>query len=221
MKKIILFTSILIISLSAFSQAYEGKIEYDKKKQDAFMIDYPYPEEAVENALIKKMEQLGYKGKEEKGLFNKDKGFRVYKSAFVTDISSGSMDYVFKVESKGKKDKQQSVVYLVILGKDGANAKTIFDLRDVEKAKSFLNSLQPMMEEAYLEFQINGQKEVIAKAEKKLKQLKDDQDNLEKKIKKMQDDLKDNAKDQDNQQKDVENQKHILETMKAKRRLAA
>jgi hypothetical protein len=217
-KIILLLLTIFTLYSTGFSQAYEGKTDYDKKKQDAFMIDYPYPQEAVENALVKKMEQLGYKGKEEKGLFNKDKGFRVYRDAYVTDISSGSMDYVFKVESKGKKDKALSVVYMVILGKDGANAKSIFESRDVEKAKSFLNNLQPMMEAANLELQIKNQEEQVVKAEKKLKDLRDDQDNIEKKIRKLQEDLKDNSKDQDKQQKEIDNQRQILETMKGKRK---
>src|SRR5689334_12874339 len=132
-KNLLLLVAIIMVGFAASSQAYEGKIDYDKKKQDAFMIDYPYPQEAVENALVKKMEQLGYKGKEEKGLFNRDKGFRVFKNAYVTDISSGSMDYCFKVESRGKKDNETSVVYLVILGKDGSNAKSAFEARDIEK----------------------------------------------------------------------------------------
>ena len=216
-KTILLPLSVAAISSIALSQAYEGKIEYDKKKQEAFVIEYPYPQEAVENALIKKMEDLGYKGKEEKGLFNKDKGFRVYKSAFVTDINSGSMDYAFKVESKGKRDKE-SVIYMVILAKDGVNAKTTFESRDVEKAKSFLNNLQPMMEAANLELEIRDQEGAVAKAEKKLKDLKDDQEAMEKKIKKLQDDLKDNDKDQKDQAKEIENQKQVLETMKGKRK---
>lgn len=209
--------TIFILSSSVFSQAYEGKIEYDKKKQEAFVIEFPYPQEAVENALIKKMEKLGYKGKEEKGLFNKDKGFRVYRGAYITDINSGSMDYAFIVESKGKKDNA-SVIYMVILAKDGENAKSTFESRDVEKAKSFLNSLQPMMEEANLELEIKAQEEALAKTEKKLKEMKNEQETMEKNIKKLQESLKDNEKDQDKQQKEIENQKQILETMKARRK---
>ena len=216
MKKTFLFSLIIaVFSATAFSQAYEGTIEFNKKKQDAFMIDYPYPPEAVENALVKKMEQLGYKGKEEKGLFNKDKGFRVYKGAFVTEISESNMDYAFKVEAKGKKDKDQSVVYMILM-KDGANAKSAFEAADVEKGKSFLNNLQPLMEEAGLDLEIKNQEEVVTKAEKKLSNLKDDQDSMEKKIKKLQEDLKDNAKDQENQQKEIEAQKKVLEALKAK-----
>ncbi|MBL7744124.1 MAG: hypothetical protein JNN00_11665 [Chitinophagaceae bacterium] len=218
MKRVLL--SLLIVSFFStvvFSQAYEGTIEYTKKKQQAFVIDYPYPPEAAENAIIKKMEDLGYKGKEEKGLFNKDKGFRVYKGAFITDIMSSSMDYAFKVEAKGRKDKDQSVVYLIIM-KDGENAKAAFEAADTDKAKAFLNNLQPYMEAANLELQISNQDEVVVKAEKKLKDLKDDQADMEKKIKKLQEDLKDNAKDQDNQQKEIEAQKQALEALKSKRK---
>src|SRR6185436_6954150 len=171
MRKItLLLLTIFILSSTVFSQAFEGKIEYDKKKQEAFVIEYPYPQEAVENALIKAMEKLGYKGREEKGLFNKDKGFRVYRGAYITDINSGSMDYAFTVESKGKKDRE-SVLYMVILAKDGVNAKSTFESRDVEKAKSFLNNLQPMMEAANLELEIKAQEEALEKAEKKLKDM--------------------------------------------------
>ena len=56
-------------------------ITYDKKKQRAIMIDYTYSAEAVQNAIVKKMERMGYKPKEEKGIFNKDKGFLVFKNA--------------------------------------------------------------------------------------------------------------------------------------------
>ena len=213
----ILFLLLSLTSSSAvLSQAYEGTIDYDKKKQDAFVIEYPYPPEAVENALIKKMDEMGYKGREERGLFNKDKGFRVFKGAYVSDITPGSMDYAFKVESKRK--GKESVVYMVILGKDGANAKTVFESSNINNAKSFLNNLQPMVEQANLELQIKDQEEILAKAQKKLRDLKDDRDNMEKKIKKLQDDVKDNEKAQDNQQKEIEDQAHELEILKAKRK---
>jgi hypothetical protein len=205
-------------SSTIFSQAYEGTIEYDKRKQQAFVIDYPYPPEAVENALIKKMELMGYKGKAEKGMFNKDKGFRVYKDAFVTDISEGSMDYVFKIESKSRKEDDKSVIYMVILDKDGANAKLLFAAEGVAKAKSFLNNLQPMMEEAGLELEIRNQEEGVTKAEKKLKDLKDDKESMEKKIKKLEEDIKDNIKEQEDLLKAIENQKKILEVMRGKRK---
>ena len=100
MKKILILV-LLTISCSSLlcAQAYEGTIDYDKKKQDAFMIDYPFSQDAVQNAIIQKMEKLGYKVKEEKGLFNRDKGFLIFKGAYITDISPNSMDYIVKVEN--------------------------------------------------------------------------------------------------------------------------
>jgi len=212
MKRITL--SILIccvIGMSVRAQAYEGKIEYDKKKQSAFVIEFPYPPEAVENAIMQKLEKLGYKGKEEKGIFNKDKGFRVYKNAYVTDISEKRFDYVIEVERKSRKEKDEAILYLIILDNNGENAIPGFDAADMGRAKSFLNRLQPDVEAANLELQIRDQEEVVAKAEKKLRDLEKAKTDLENKI-------KDNIKDQEDTTKDIENQKKVLEGLKLKRK---
>ena len=52
----IFFLLILLLNFSFLSnsQAYEGTIEYNKKKQAAIVIDYAYPAEAVENAIVQK-----------------------------------------------------------------------------------------------------------------------------------------------------------------------
>jgi hypothetical protein len=218
MKKIILSLSIVALFTTAgFTQAYQGSVEYDKQKQDALVIEYNYPAEAVENAIVQKMQKLGYKGKEEKGLFNKDKGFWVYKGAYITDISNNSMDYIIDVERKSRKEKDASTLYLII-NKDGANAIKGFDSSDMDKAKSFLNNLLPDVEASNLELQIKDQEEVVAKAEKKYKKLQDDKEDMEKKIQKLQDNIKDNLKEQDDTQKEIENQRQALEALKTKRK---
>lgn len=205
------------VGVVSYSQAYESSIEYNKKKQNAYTIDYSYPAEALENAIVSKIEGMGYKGKTEKGLFNKDKGFIVFKSAFINDISDQAMDYIVKVEQKSRKDKNTSVLYMIV-DKDGMDASPTFDSDVVRKIKNFLESLQPDVEAANLELQINDQQDVVTKAEKKLKNLKDDQASMEKKIKNLQDDLKKNGKDQEDAQKDIENQKVALEALKGKRK---
>src|ERR1051325_4758585 len=106
MRKIFLFSVIVLLSIHASSQAYEGSIDYDKKKQAAIVMEYPFSADATEGALVDKLERLGLKGKQEKGLFNSSKGFRNYTSAIISDISSSSLDYYLKVEQKGKKDKE-------------------------------------------------------------------------------------------------------------------
>lgn len=209
MKHILLsFLMISGLNLYLSAQAYEGTAEYDKKKQQAFLIEYAYPPEAVENAVIKKLGRLGYKSREEKGLFNKDKGYRNFKDAFITEISSDKMDYIIKVESKGRKS-EASLVYLIIM-KEGNNMKTAFDAYQVDRVKAFLNSLQPDVEAENLELEIIAQEDAVNKAEKKLRGLKDDQSDLEKK-------LKNNQEDQRNTEKEIEAKKQALDALKGRR----
>ncbi|MCX6318885.1 MAG: hypothetical protein NTW29_16520 [Bacteroidetes bacterium] len=211
MRKLLLsLAALCLFSTAAFSQAYEGIVEFDKKKQDAFLIDYSYSPEAVENAIVKKMEMLGYKPKEEKGLFNKDRGFKVFKGAFVNEVSADRLDYIIKVESKSRKNKEEAVVSLILL-KDGVNAKSAFAAADMERVKDFLKNLRPNIEAADLEIQIRNQEEAIAKAEKKLSGLKSDKAELEKK-------LANNVSEQEATQKDIDNQRVALEILKGKRK---
>ena len=218
MKQILILLLIaLTFSTAILSQAYEGSIEYDKKKQAAIIIEYAYSPDATENAIVQKMEKLGYHAKEARGIFTSDKGFRNYKGAIINDISSSSMDYVVKVEKRSRKDKDASVLYLILL-KEGNNALSSGDDDLKSKTKSFLNALQPDVEASNLELQINAQQETINKAQKKLKSLKDDQASMEKKIKNLQDDIVRNIKEQENTQKNIEDQSKALESLKANRK---
>ncbi len=206
MKKISLVViTFLTITFFAAAQAYEGTIQYDKKKQAAIAIDYSYPPEAVENAIIKRMERIGYKAKEEKGFLNKDKGFLIFKNAYVTDISKDRMDYIIKVERKSRKESDESEVFMIMMKGDD-NAMVKMSASGVGRAKVFLNEMLPDIEAANLELQIKDQEETVAKAEKKLQGLKDDQASLEKK-------LQDNRTAQETTQKDIEAQRQALGTL--------
>jgi hypothetical protein len=210
MKRTFLLIAIFTASIVSKAQSYEGNIQFDKKKQQAIVIEHLYPAQAVENAFVLKMEKLGYKAKEEKGIFNKDKGFIVFKNAFVTEISNDRMDYIINVERKSRKESDESVLHLVMM-KDGKNAMIEMDAENVGKAKLFLNNMLPEIEAAHLEIQIKDQEEVVAKAEKKLRDLKDDQASLEKK-------LAQNKTDQVSTEKDIESQKNSLGILIGKRK---
>jgi hypothetical protein len=211
MKKIsLLFLSFLILAAAGVAQAYEENIQYDKKKQPAIAIDYSYPSQAVENAFVQRMEKLGYRPKEEKGILNRDKGFLLFKNAYVTDISKEKMDFIIKVERKSRKESDESVLYL-IMQKDGENALGKLESYDIGKAKSFLNNMLPDIEAANLELQIKAQEEVVAKAEKKLKDLQQDKIDLENK-------LAANLKSQDDTIKDLESQNQTLVNLRDKRK---
>ena len=217
MRKYLLLVFLSFLTQQLIAQAYEGSIEFSKKKQDAYVIDYSYPPEAVENALIKKMESLGYKTKEEKGMFNKDKGFRVYKAVYITDVSNTSMDYIFKVERKSRREKDESTLFMIMM-KNDENAARTNDATGSGNAKRFLNDLLPEVEAANLELQIKDQEDVVAKSEKKQKNLEDDLDNMEKRLKKLEEDIQQNKKDQEKQKQDIINQRNALDNLKSKRR---
>ena len=217
MKSVLFLFFSLLFSTMSDAQAYEGKIDFDKKKQAAFVIEFPYSPEVVENAFINRMDKLGYRGKEEKGIFNKDKGFRVYKNAYITDISNKRFDYIINVERKSRRDEDEAVLYLLVMNNE-ENAIDKFDAADMSRAKEFLNKLLPDVEVANLELEIRSQEDIVAKAEKKLKTLQNDKEEMESKIKKLQDDIKDNEKDQEDTKKDIENQKANLENLKLKRK---
>lgn len=218
MKKSILSVAGIFLFIHFISaQAYEGTVEFKKKKRAAFIMEYPYPPEAVENAIDQKMEKLGYRAKEERGLFNGDKGFKTYSHAYLTDVSDDAIDYVIKVERKSKKEDDKSIVYMIAMKGDDDHTK-VFDAVAIDKAKTFLNKFSPNVEAAHLEIKIKEKEEEVAKAEKKLIKLKDDQSEMEEKIKKLQDALTQNAKDQEGAVKNIEDQKQTLDMLKGRRK---
>ena len=102
---------LLISSLAGLSQSFEGSVEYLKKDQQAIVIEFPYAPSVVEEAIEKRMEKLGHKKKE-------SKGFLVYKNVVLREISSEPADYLIKVERKSRKEKDESIVYL-LMTRDG------------------------------------------------------------------------------------------------------
>lgn len=210
MKKTFTLLVVVFILLTAGAQSYEGTIEYQKKDEKAIVMEFPYPPSVVENAIIARMDKLGHKKKE-------SKGFLIYRDAVLTEISSEPADYLIKVERKSRKDKDESVVYFIV-NRNNENILARNDALVNSNAKTFMSRLTPDVDAYYLDMQIKDQEETVSKAEKKLKNLKEDQETIEKKIKKLQEDLKDNTKDQENQQKEVEKQKQNLEDLKGKRK---
>jgi hypothetical protein len=213
MRKLILFTIFLSVSFLVKGQAHEGTIEFNKGKQACIVMEYNYPPEAVENAMRAKLLKLGYGGKEEKGMFNKDKGFRVYKETTVGEISPNKYDYAINIERKSHKEADETIVSLVIF-KDDANALSKLSSDELEKVKSFLNNLLPEVEASNLEILIGAQILSLEKADKKLKTLQDEN-------KKLHEALEKNIKDQELQKKEIENQNKSLDALKGRRKVSA
>lgn len=211
MKRIILAAAaLLVIRAAGTAQAYEDKIQYDKKKQEAIAMQYNFSPEAVENAIVSKFSKMGYKPKEEKGIFNPDKGFIQFKNASISVISRDKMDYIVNVERKSRKEKDEAVLYLIMYKKDD-NAIPQMDAGEIRNAKAFLEALVPDVEAADLELQIKAQEDALARIAKKLGDLKDDQATLEKK-------LSDNKAAQIATRKDSVAQRQTLDTLISRRK---
>lgn len=211
------FVCIFLASFSLNAQLSEGKVEYNKIKQPCLIMEYSYPPQAVEDAIENKMSSQGVKGREEKGLFNKDKGFKVYRNALFSEISVNRYDYLVLVERKSRKEDEAAVVHFLIM-KGDENFLNKLDTHDLGNAKNFLTNLHPHIEDAHLEIKIADQGEVVSKAEKKMKKLQDEKDDLERKIQKLQDEIKKNEEDQQKQKGELEEHIKTHENLKSKRR---
>lgn len=194
----------------AWAQPYEGKVEYDKKRQDAFLCDYAASSEAVDLAITKYFQSLGYKPVEEKGLFNKDKGFKIFKDAYVSDLNGEKMDYLIKVEARSKKSASDAATLSFVMMKGFLNQKTDMKEDEVKKVKRFLSSLDESVQREYLELQIKAQEDQVVKAQKKLSTLKAEQIDLEKKI-------QTNLSNQQDTEKEIAAKEKALEILKSKR----
>jgi hypothetical protein len=205
MKKILFLMLTLCAAQLVCGQVYEGLADYNKKAQPAIIGEYRYPQETVEKTLTDKLEHMGLKVKS-------SKGFLIVNNAVISSISSKQMDYAFKIERKSKREKDVTVVSMVINLND---ANTIAD--NSSDAKTFLKDLAPSIDGLHNDNMVNDQYTALTKAQKKLKNLQDDQASMEKKVRNLQDDLKTNEKDQADQQKEIQRQQEILDAMKAKK----
>jgi hypothetical protein len=206
MKKIILAFLCFIVAQFCMAQAYDGSVDYLKKSQAAVIAEYKYPQETVEKTLRDKLERLGLKVKS-------NKGFLVAYNSVISSISSNQMEYAFQVDRKSKREKETTVISMVMNIND-VNATA----DNASKAKDFLNELAPAIDALNLENMIADQNSILEKTQKKNKNLQEDIASLEKKIRNYQDDLAKTKKQQEDQAKEVQRQQDILDTMKAKRK---
>jgi hypothetical protein len=175
-------------------------------------MDYSFSQEAVENAVIQKMENMGFRAKVEKGLFNKDKGFILFSDALLADVSEERYDYIVKVDRKSRREKDETTLS-VLINRKGEDMIPTLDAQTIGRAKLFLTNLIPDIEEANLELEIKAQDELVVKAEKRLKDLQDEKSDLEKKLQK-------NASELEKQQKEIESQRATLDALKGRRKTA-
>lgn len=211
MKKIIFTLAVILFFNTSFSQARYVFIDFKDGQKPAVVNEFSYPENTVSKAIRDKMEKSGYKGKD-------SKGFTMYKNVSLPELGGGTYDVYFKVDRKSKKEKDMSAVTMLVSRGNENYITEADDAQTISNAKSFLDNLIPNVQAFDLEQQIKAQEDAVKKAEKKYKSLLDDADDLQKRKRKIEQQIEDNIKDQKNQQSEIEKQRQIFETLKAKRR---
>jgi chromosome segregation ATPase len=165
----------------------------------------------VANAIKENLNKQGIKEE-------KLKGYQVFKGVKLNDYDSEVVDLYFKVDKKSRKDKNNSVVSMII-GRPNENValRTTDDTHRISDGKDFLNSLIPAVEEKNLEVNISEQDATVNKSQKKLRKLEDQQKNLERKIRNLEDKLAENKKDQESENEELNKQRSMKEAMQGRR----
>lgn len=194
--------------------AHSENIEFNGGKYRGMTTDFLGGPDLVEDAVREK-----FSGHHPK----KIKGFLVYRRVLIPEIDPvDPVDVFINVDRKSRKERDISVVSLIAakpgqISDDKVKGAPPAGVALLTQTQDFFNALEPMVQLKVYERSLVDQEEIIAKAEKKLKDLQDDQISLEKKIKGLEDDLENNKKDQETQASEVERQKAALADLLSKR----
>ncbi len=211
MKKIFFALFAFFLSALSFAQSRQVFVDYKGAQKPAIIDDLPFPEKTISDAIKNKLEKAGYRRKE-------SKGFDVYNGVKLSELSQESHDLYFKVERKSRKDKDASVVTMLISKGFENFIGESDDAKTISHAKAWLESLHPTAVAFDLELQVKDQEDLVGKAEKKYRNLVNDADDMQQKKKKLEDQIEENLKQQKDQQAEIEKQKLIFSTLKEKRK---
>lgn len=212
MKKLIYTLPLLLLfNITVHCQSQYVFIEYKNAQRPAVQNEFSYPDKTVTDAIEDKLSKMGYKGKD-------SKGYTVYKNVVLPELGGQPYDLYFKVDRKSRKDKDVAVVNMLVAREGEIFLNNTSDSMVMNNAKNYLNSLLPSIESYDLQQQVNAQQEAVTKAEKKYSSLKEDADDLFKKKKKLEQQIDDNIKAQKEQQAEIEKQKQLFETVKARQK---
>jgi lysyl-tRNA synthetase class I len=211
MKKVLLFIMAFALAQITYGQAYTANAEFLKIQRAAVLLDVPFNEGLSRAAIEDRMKQQGYKGKEQKG-------FMVYKGVVNDKLGLQPYDLYFMVDKKSKRDKDNSIVTLLI-SKGIDDFATATDTELLENAKNYLNGFKAVIDAYDLEVRIKEQEKEFESAERKRDKLVEQGQDLAKDKTKIERKIDDNAKEQTAQKNEVEKQRQILEKLKLTRKL--
>ena len=211
MKKILFFILLVVTYSDSVAQSRITTVEYQKMSRDAIANEIPFTQDIILEAILDTMQKMGYKGKD-------SKGFTVYIGVKLAAFGNDAYDLYFSAEKKSRKEKDVSMVTMMVSKGNGNFVTEITDPTLIQNAKIYLNNLQTIIALYDLQKKISEQEAVVSNATKKAAGLNDDANDLQKKKKKIEKEIEDNIKDRANQQAELEKQKQMLEALKANKK---
>lgn len=213
-------TALFILAFAVFqiasAQASYTSVSYNKSSQPALMLQLPYNVEISEGFIVDNLKKTGYDPETKGKLFwkqNKLNGFYIFKDVRL-EGAPGTVDLYFKVDQKSKRQKDASVIYLLIGKGENSFVSSDSDNDTYTAAKRFLNGFVDKSAVYKHDLDIKNQEAAVKENEKKLDKLKDSEKDMIKKINQLQKDLKKNQEDQKDQEKKIEDEKKKLEDLK-------
>jgi len=211
MKTIFLAMLASVSFLVCGAQSRLATADYNKTPQPAIEIEIPYNEKITIKSMTDKMEKKGYRGKE-------NKGYMVFKGVVMDELGPGYYDLHFKAERRSRKEKDASILTMMISSGNDHFIGDSTDARLISRARAWLDNHTADAEAYDLELQITEQELIMSKADNKLNNLVSDHQSLLKKKEKLEKEIEDNIQKQADQKTTIEKERQILNKLKTKRK---
>ncbi|HMO31623.1 MAG TPA: hypothetical protein PKE63_02750 [Lacibacter sp.] len=210
MKAITWFIGLSLLLPQLVQAQFFGEMDWQKKKYPSVITEVNQPVAITTAAIQNKFTQMGLKGRSEKGAL-------VYKGIQIAEIGAETYDVVVKVDKKGKKSNETSVVHFAVSRGNENYITGTDDPELVNRIKAYTGNFQPWASEQSLLVDIQKQEDAVKSAEKKLKDLEDEASSLQRRKQKLEDDIKENGKNIEKQRAEIENQRKALDVLRSKK----
>ncbi|QGW26730.1 hypothetical protein [Phnomibacter ginsenosidimutans] len=195
-----------------------GQVAFNGVEYPCSVTDYDAATDVVQDAIKSYMQSLGYKP-------DSRKGFMVYRNVRLTNVNNGQpVDLLILVETKSRQEKDKSTVYSITsepgkipdkkVDKGSINPAAV---AMVTGAGTLLAELNEHVVAKEFNRLLSVQQDVVAKTERKLKDLQNDYASMKKKMDQLQKDMTQNQKDQEATSKMIEEEKKKLAEMEVKK----
>ncbi|HOW31518.1 MAG TPA: hypothetical protein PLP88_08125 [Bacteroidales bacterium] len=211
MKK--LFTLLAVIGLANVlkAQVADGTAVFNRVEQPAVIAEFNYSPAVVEAVLMDDMKSRGF------GKGSVTKGYHKFEGIMFPYLSSDKIDFYFKVSEKNKEKGKSMVSALVSKGGE-MFVSSAYDPAIMDSTKAYLMGFTEAFDQKKLDFDIEDQRQVLAKAEKKYENLVGDGESMVTKLKNLESDIEKNKQEQAKQKDLLDKEKQLLETLKSQKK---